>query len=97
MILAGIFGLAAVTFVLKGLVPATRPVPVRYRHRLAGLAPALLAAFVVSELLDGDGIPALDAKAAGVAVATVLAALRAPLLVSVVAAAVTAAALRAVT
>ena len=94
MILAGIVGLAALTFVLKGLVPATRPVPVRYRYRLAGLAPALLAAFVVSELLDDDGIPALDAKAAGVAVAAVLTALRVPLIISVVAAAATAAALR---
>ena len=97
MILAGVVGLAAVTFVLKGLVPATRPVSVRYRHRLAGLAPALLAAFIISELLDDDGIPALDAKAAGVAVATVLTALRLPLIVSVLAAAATAAASRALT
>ena len=97
MTLAGIAALAAATFVLKGLVPATRPVPERHRHRLTGLAPALLAAFVVSELLGDEGFPSLDAQAAGVAVATVLTAMRVPLALSVVAAAATAAAVRAAT
>ena len=93
--IAGIVALAAVTFLLKGLVPLTRPLPESFRHRLGGLAPALLAAFIVSEVLGDDGLPVLDAKTAGVAAAVVASALRAPLVVTIVVGAAVAALLRA--
>jgi len=61
------------------------------------LAPALLAALVVTQTFaDGKSLE-LDARAAGVAAAAVAIALRAPLAVTIVAAAVATAALRAVT
>ena len=68
-------------------------------QRAALLLPvALLAALVaVQTLADGDSGLAVDARVAGVAVAGALLALRAPFLVVILAAAATAAALRAVT
>ena len=65
-------------------------------QRAAALLPvALLAALVAVQALgDEDGLT-LDARAAGVVVAGVLLALRAPFLVVILAAAATAAALRA--
>jgi branched-subunit amino acid transport protein len=63
--------------------------------RLGGLAPALLAALVASQLsAPRSMLPALDARLAGVAVATGLAVLRAPLVACVAAGALTAAACR---
>jgi hypothetical protein len=68
-------------------------------QRAAVLLPvALLAALVVVQAFAaGDGRLALDARAAGLAVAVLLLGLRAPFLLVVVAAAGTAALLRAVT
>ena len=56
----------------------------------------LLAALVVVQAFAGDRALELDARAAGLAVGAVLLVLRAPFLLAVVAAAVTAALLRAV-
>jgi hypothetical protein len=65
-------------------------------QRAALLLPvALLAALVVVQAFAGDRALVLDARAAGLAVAVVLLVLRAPFLVVVVGAAVTAAVLRA--
>lgn len=58
---------------------------------VALLAPALLAALVVTETLGEDGSLAVDERAAGVAAAGVAVALRAPIIaVILIAAAVTA-------
>jgi hypothetical protein len=65
-------------------------------QRAALLLPvALLAALVAVQAFAGDRTLVLDARAAGLAVAVVLLALRAPFLLVVVAAAATAALLRA--
>ena len=59
------------------------------------LTVALLSALVITQgFLDGDGLPVLDARAAGIGVALTLLLLRAPFLVVVAAAAATAALLR---
>jgi hypothetical protein len=68
-----------------------RPSPARPPH----LAPALLAALVVTQALGGDnGGFAIDARLAGLAVGAAALLLRAPLLVVITAAAVTAALVR---
>ena len=59
------------------------------------LAPALLAALVVTETFGDDGSLVLDEKALGVGVAAIALALRAPVLVAVFLAALTAALARA--
>lgn len=62
---------------------------------VALLAPALLAALVVTETFGDDGTLVLDEKALGVGVAAVALMLRAPVLVAVFLAALTAALARA--
>jgi branched-subunit amino acid transport protein len=91
-----IVALAVVTFVFKGVGALVPSIPALVERRLGGLAPALLAALVVTELTDDRGVPHLDAKAAGVAAAVVLAWRRAPFAVCVVAGAAVAAGLRVV-
>ena len=97
MMLATVLGLAVVTFVLKGAGALLPALPEPLARRLSGLAPALLAALVYVELTDGSSAPQLGAKAAGVGAAIVLSALRMPFAVCVVAGAVVAAGLRALT
>jgi hypothetical protein len=89
--------LAAITFLLKGAGALLPALPEGLTRRLAGLAPALLAALVYVELAGGGATPQLGAKAAGVAAAIGLAAMRAPFAVCVIAGAAVAAALRAFT
>jgi branched-subunit amino acid transport protein len=60
------------------------------------LAPALLAALVATNAFASDGSLVLDERGAGLAVAGIAVALRAPLLMVIVLAAVTAALLRAI-
>jgi hypothetical protein len=88
-------GLSALTWACKGAGSLLPRIPEPLARRTAGLAPALLAGLVVTEVLDGNWLPRLDAKAAGVAVALVLAWRRTPLPVTVVAGAAVAALLRA--
>ena len=65
-------------------------------QRAAALLPvALLAALVAVQTLGDDGRVVVDARVAGVAVAAVLLAVRAPFLLVILAAAATAAGLRA--
>ena len=87
--------LAVVTIVMKGAGALLSEIPPALSARLAGLAPALLAALVVVELTNEDGIVQFDEKTAAVGVAVLLAWRRAPFAVCVIAAAVVAAALRA--
>ncbi len=92
--LAVVGALALITFAFRALGPALPRVPDALSRRTTGLAPALLAALVVTQVVSGSGVPVLDAKAAGVAAALVLAALRAPVGLSVVGGAAVAALVR---
>ncbi|HZG62544.1 MAG TPA: AzlD domain-containing protein [Rubrobacteraceae bacterium] len=60
-----------------------RELPSRMNAVIALLAPALLAALVVTETFGDDGHLVLDEKALGVGVAAVALALRAPVLLAV--------------
>lgn len=95
--LPAIVGLAVITIAVKGAGSLLPELPAPLQRRLAGLAPALLAALVYVELSDNRGLPQPGAKAAGVGVAVVLAALRAPFAVCVIGGAAAAALLRALT
>jgi uncharacterized membrane protein len=72
-----------------------RELPPRATAVVALLAPALLAALVVSETFGEDRHLVLDERAVGVAVAAIALALRAPVLVAVALAAATTALVRA--
>jgi hypothetical protein len=72
-----------------------RELPPRAVSVVALLAPALLAALVVTETFGDDRHLVLDERAVGVAVAAIALALRAPVLVAVALAAVTTALVRA--
>ncbi len=72
-----------------------RELPPRAGAVISLLAPALLAALVVTETFGDEGSLVLDEKALGVGVAAVALMLRAPVLVAVFLAALTAALARA--
>ena len=84
----------AATIVLKGVGPvflAGRELPRRLSDVLLMLAPALLGALVVTQLVGGDREIVLDERLLGITAAVVAILLRLPLLaVVVIAAAVTA-------
>jgi len=86
------------TVLLKGAGPLLlggRSLPLAFQGVVALLAPTLLAALIVVQTFASGRDLLLDARAAGLAAAAVCVALRAPVLVSVVFAAATAAGLRA--
>ena len=89
--------LGAITILIKGAGALLPDLPPALGRRLAGLAPALLAALVYVELAGDAATPRPGAKAAGVVAAVVLAARRAPFAVCVIAGAAVAALLRAFT
>ncbi|HUP85319.1 MAG TPA: AzlD domain-containing protein [Acidimicrobiales bacterium] len=91
---AAVFALGVITVLIKGAGSLLPEPPTRVARRLAGLAPALLAALVWVELAGPDGVTRFDAKTAGVAAAALLFAVRAPFAVAVVGAAAVAALLR---
>lgn len=82
---------------LAGYLVAERVLEIAWIERVVPLLTvALLSALIVTQgFLDGDGIPTIDARAAGIAVAVGLLLLRAPFIVVVAAAAVVAALVRA--
>jgi uncharacterized membrane protein len=85
------------TIALKAAGPVLlggRPLPPRASGLLAMLAPALLAALVVTQAFADGRHLVLDARAAGLGAAAVAIALRAPLLAVVVVAAVATALVR---
>lgn len=88
----------ALAYLLKlaGWLVPQHVLDIPWVHRVTPLLPvALLSALVVTQaMLTNDGTLVLDARAAGVAVAVLLLILRAPFLVVVAAAAVTAALVR---
>jgi branched-subunit amino acid transport protein len=85
------------TLLLKAAGPVLlggRTLPPSLGGMLDLIAPAVLAALVVTQLVGGDRELVLDERLAGIAAAGVALALRAPILVVVVVAAVTTALLR---
>ena len=85
------------TIVLKASGPVLlggRTLPDTVARVLEMLAPAMLAALVVTQLVAGDRELVLDESLGGIAAAGVAIALRAPILVTVVVAAVVTALLR---
>lgn len=92
-----VLAVGAGTVALKGAGPMLlggREVPARVRGVLALLAPAVLAALIVTQTLAADEALVLDARAAGLAGAAVALLARAPLLVVLVVAAAIAAVVR---
>jgi branched-subunit amino acid transport protein len=95
-----IAGLTLATMALKAAGPVIlggRELPERALAVIALLAPALLAALVLTGTFTDEKELTLDARAAGLGCAALAALLRAPLLVTVLVAAVGTAAVRAVT
>jgi branched-subunit amino acid transport protein len=90
-------GLATMAIKAAGtLLVAGRTLPPRAQAALEHLAPALLAALVVTQALGGPGGGfAIDARLTGLAAAAVALVFRAPLLLVIAVAAATAAAVRA--
>jgi branched-subunit amino acid transport protein len=81
---------AAATISLKAVGPVLlggRPLPEHLTGIVELLAPALLAALVVTQVVGGDEQIVLDARLVGLGAAVVAILLRAPLLIVVVAAA----------
>jgi hypothetical protein len=91
-------GLAVTTAAIKAAGPLAlggRSLPAPLMALISLLAPSLLAALVVTQTFaDGDSLM-LDARAAGVAAAAVAIVLRAPLVVTIVLAALVTAGARA--
>lgn len=90
-------GLAGLTFVLRATGALIPRLPRSFTERTPGLAPALLAALVAVQLTSSSGILRLDVKALAVLVAAGLSALRVPLVLCVVAGAISATLVRALT
>jgi uncharacterized membrane protein len=93
-----IFAVALASAALKAAGPVLvggRELPPRAISVIALLAPALLAALVVTQTFGEDRHLVLDERAVGVAVAAVALALRAPVLLTVALAAATTALVRA--
>jgi hypothetical protein len=88
-----LLGLAS--FAMRGSGAALPRLPATVSSRLAGIAPALLAALVVTGMTTDRGIVALDSRLAGVALGAALAVLRVPFAVCMVCAAAVTALLRA--
>jgi branched chain amino acid efflux pump len=85
------------TILLKSLGPVLlggKPLPQHLTGVVGLLAPALLAALVVTQTVGGDEEIVLDARLVGVGAAVVAILLRAPLLVVVIAAAASTAVVR---
>jgi branched-subunit amino acid transport protein len=88
---------AAATIALKAVGPVLlggRPLPAHLTGVVDLLAPAVLAALVVTQVVGGNREIVLDARLVGLGAAVVAILLRAPLLVVVVAAAASTALVR---
>lgn len=80
---------------MRGAGALLKNVPPAISGRIGGLAPALLAALIAIQLTGRSGLIHVDVKLPAVLAAAVLAALRMPFIVCVIAGAVVAALLRA--
>ena len=95
-VVVAVVGAATVIFKSAGpVLLGGRDLPLRVRFVVALLAPALLAALVVTQAVGGDRRLVFDARLLGLAGAAVAIRLRAPILLVVVLAAVLTAAARA--
>jgi branched-subunit amino acid transport protein len=93
-------GLAVTTAAIKAAGPLAlgrRTLPTRLVLVISLLAPALLAALVATQTFVDAGALVIDARAAGIAAAATAIALRVPLVVTIVAAALMTAAVRGLT
>lgn len=87
-IVIGVVGVATVALKSVGpLLLGGKPLPQHLTGLVALLAPAVLAALVVTQAVGGDEEIVLDARLAGLGAAVVALLLRAPLIVVVVVAA----------
>jgi branched-subunit amino acid transport protein len=94
---AAVLAIGAATVAIKASGPVLaggRELPERLGGVVDLLAPALLAALVVTQTVGGDERLVIDERMAGVAAGAVAVALRAPILVSVATAAIVTALLR---
>jgi branched-subunit amino acid transport protein len=90
-----VIGVATIAIKSAGpLLAGGRELPGPVADVVGLLAPAVLAALVVTQTVGGDEELVFDERVAGIAVASVAIALRAPILVSVATAAVVTAVLR---
>ena len=92
-----VLAVGAATILFKATGPVLlgrRQLPTWLAGPVGLLAPAVLAALVVTQAVAGDRKLVFDARLAGLAVGAAAIALRAPLLVVIVAAATTAALIR---
>jgi branched-subunit amino acid transport protein len=89
-----VLGLAGLSFVMRAAGSFLPELPSAVTARTGGLAPALLAALVAIQLTGSNGVIHLDVKVPAVLIAGLLAALRAPFIVCVLAGALVAALLR---
>jgi branched-subunit amino acid transport protein len=97
---AAVIAIGAATVAIKASGPVLaggRELPDRLAGVVELLAPAVLAALVVTQTVGGDEELVIDERVAGLGVAAVAIALKAPILVSVTIAAVVTALLRLVT
>ena len=93
-----VVGVATVAMkVLPALLLGGRDVPPRVTGVFEALAPALLAALVVTQTFGGDEELVLDPRAAGLGAAAMAVAMRAPVVAVALVAAVAAAIVRALT
>ena len=93
-------GLAVATAAIKAAGPLAlggRPLPAPLVRVIALLSPALLAALVATQTFADGRSLVIDARAAGVAAAATAIVLRAPLVVTIVVAALVTAAVRGLT
>lgn len=91
----GVVGAATILFKASGpVLLGKRELPPRVASVVEVLAPAMLAALVVTQALGGDRQLVVDERLAGLAAGAVAVRLRAPLLVVMVVAAATAALIR---
>ena len=92
-----VVGVGTATVAIKALGPVAlggRPLPAPVRRVLSALGPGLLAALVATSAFTSGGALVLDARLGGLAAAAIAVACRAPVLVTVIAAAATTAAIR---
>jgi branched-subunit amino acid transport protein len=94
-VVIAVVGVVTIVFKASGPVMlGTRELPPRVASVVEVLAPAMLAALVVTQTVGGDREIVLDARVAGLAAGGIAVWLRAPLLVVMVVAAATAALIR---
>jgi branched-subunit amino acid transport protein len=94
-LLVGVVGAVTMAFKASGpVLLGSRRLPERVSAVVDVLAPAMLAALVVTQTVGGDREIVLDERLLGVAVGAVAVVLRAPLVVVMTAAAATAAVVR---